>query len=146
MTMKPAFRDAKAFLSNMAVTPFESTLLATKIMSVEHGFQALKTHDESERTKVLQASTPQKAKALGRKVTLRHDWEQCKLQLLETLVREKFSHPPLQAQLLATGDEQLVETNHWHDQFFGDCYCAKHKNSPGANHLGIILMRVRASL
>lgn len=63
------------------------------------------------------------------------------LSVMETLVREKFTrHPALAAQLLATGDLELVERNHWRDTFWGIC------DGRGENHLGRILMKVRTEL
>jgi predicted NAD-dependent protein-ADP-ribosyltransferase YbiA (DUF1768 family) len=60
---------------------------------------------------------------------------------METLVREKFTrHAPLAELLVATGDLDLVERNRWRDTFWGVC------NGIGENHLGRILMIVRAEL
>ena len=57
---------------------------------------------------------------------------------MESLVREKFTDPMLRLQLMATGSEELVEGNTWSDTFWGVC------NGEGGNHLGKILMKVRA--
>jgi predicted NAD-dependent protein-ADP-ribosyltransferase YbiA (DUF1768 family) len=74
--------------------------------------------------------TPGEAKKLARKLTaqgyLRKDWEQASLGIMEGLVRQKFSlYPTLREKLLATGDEELVEGNYWHDNFWGACSCRK---------------------
>ena len=44
--------------------------------------------------------------------------------------------------LLATGGEELIEGNWWHDNFFGVCTCGP-CDGKGKNNLGKILMRVR---
>src|SRR5688572_5279274 len=47
--------------------------------TVEHAFQAAKTFSNEEQEKIRWQETPGKAKRLGRRVTLRSDWEQQKL-------------------------------------------------------------------
>lgn len=105
--------------------------------SVEHGFQAAKTLDVDSQVKIWQAATPGDAKRLGRRVTLRQDWELIKLAVMLDLVRQKFAEPTLRRQLLATLDAELVEGNWWNDTFWGVC------RGKGENHLGKILMQVR---
>jgi predicted NAD-dependent protein-ADP-ribosyltransferase YbiA (DUF1768 family) len=57
------------------------------------------------------------------------------------LVYLKFAnHPELLKQLLATGDEELVEGNGWGDRFWGKV------DDIGENNLGKILMGVRREL
>ena len=51
----------------------------------------------------------------------------------------------LAEKLLATGDEEVVEGNTWHDRYWGRCKCVKHEGEC-LNWLGRILMRVRADL
>lgn len=116
--------------------------------SVEHAFQAAKTLDPEEREDVRCASTPGRAKYLGRhSVTLRPGWDEMKVSIMEELVREKFErHPLLARRLLSTGDAELVEGNNWHDNFFGDCHCGRSGCGNGKNVLGRILMKVRAEL
>jgi hypothetical protein len=109
--------------------------------SVEHAFVASKTLDPAERARVRAEPDPRRAKRMGRRLVLRPDWERIKLEVMETLVREKFArHPALAARLLATGPVQLVERNHWRDTFWGVC------DGRGENHLGRILMKVRDEL
>ncbi len=115
--------------------------------SLEHKYQALKSFNQKERAEILAAKTPREAKRLGRKVTLRSDWEQKKVALMFMLVSFKFfADKDLEDGLLATGDQKLIEGNHWHDNFWGDCYCRKCENIRGKNILGRILMKVRANL
>lgn len=82
------------------------------------------------------------AKQVGRKLKLRLGWEDMRLDIMNRLLLQKFSDLDLQAKLLATGNEELVEGNWWHDQFWGDCTCVRH-SGPGENHLGKLLMHVR---
>jgi ribA/ribD-fused uncharacterized protein len=106
--------------------------------TVEHAYQAMKTLDENQRMNILEANSPSEAKKLGRCVTMRVDWDDIKLEIMEELVREKFeSKPKLAEKLLATEDIEIVEGNTWGDKFWGVC------NGEGENHLGKILMKIR---
>lgn len=63
------------------------------------------------------------------------------------IVRSKFnSNPEIAEKLIATYPETLVEGNHWHDNTWGDCSCARCRDIPGKNLLGQILMTVRDEL
>jgi len=68
-------------------------------------------------------------------------WERRKERVMGEVVWAKFSqNPELAANLLATGDRALEETNWWGDTFWG---VAK---GEGKNVLGRILMETRARL
>ena len=63
---------------------------------------------------------------------------------MEYVVECKFyQNPELLQKLIDTGDEELVEGNTWHDNFWGNCTCEKCRDIPGENHLGKILMDIR---
>lgn len=126
------------FLSNFysSIVTLDGSYYAT----VEHAFQAAKTIHISERVAIYVADTPGEAKRLGRKVTLRPDWEETKVSMMLGLLFQKFSDPVLKIRLLATGDAELVEGNTWKDVFWGVC------NGVGNNQLGKLLMLVRASI
>ncbi len=108
--------------------------------TVEAAFAASKTFDIEQRIQIALAETPGKAKKMGRKVTLRPDWESVKLEVMLELLSQKFSHPYYKDLLKATGDAYLEETNSWHDIFWGVC------NGVGENHLGKLLMQIREVL
>jgi len=89
------------------------------------------------------AATPEEAAALGRCQTrrLRLDWELVKTQVMRRAILRKFiTHPQIQEILLMTGDEILIEDSPT-DYFWG---CGANKT--GDNHLGKILMSVRAEI
>ena len=52
----------------------------------------------------------------------------------------KFLNPDLREKLVATGDAELIEGNHWNDTCWGVC------KGIGQNNLGKILMEVRDML
>jgi ribA/ribD-fused uncharacterized protein len=93
------------------------------------------------RRKISDASGPRVAKTLGRCVELRPDWEDIKLDVMKLFVTKKFTESTdLRTRLIATGDAELIEGNPWRDQFWG-VY-----TGIGENHLGKILMQVRAAI
>jgi hypothetical protein len=109
--------------------------------TVEHAFQAAKTLDPNERQAVRSAASPGKAKRVGRRVTMRPDWHLVKLEIMEDLVRQKFTNDPeLRKKLLRTGNKPIQEGNTWGDTFWGVC------RGKGKNHLGRIIMKVREEL
>lgn len=134
-----AFSGKHHFLSNFSSA--EVWLDGASYPSVEHAYQAAKTLDESARRRIRDAQTPNLAKRLGRRCTLRPEWEQIKVSIMHDLVRQKFrQHDRLTRQLLDTDDAELIEGNWWGDRFWGMC------NGRGENNLGKILMQVRAEL
>ena len=134
------FRNEYAFLSNF----YPSVVYSYP--SVEHAYQAAKTFDKAERQQIKVCGTPAQAKRLGRGVAMRTNWNEMKVEVMETLVKRKFeNYPLLRQQLIATGDEELVEQNYWHDCEWGKCICPRCKGR-GKNMLGKILMRVRDEL
>lgn len=139
------FRDKYAFLSNFYAAPV--SLDGVDYPTIEHAFQAAKVFDEESRQKIREASTPKGAKVMGRRVKRRADWFDVSLQIMEALVREKFTrHPDLREQLIATGDAELIEGNNWNDKFYGCVWDKKQERWVGENHLGKILMKVRSEI
>jgi ribA/ribD-fused uncharacterized protein len=136
----PVFEGPYKFLSNFDLS--EVTYEGIIYPTVEHGYQAQKTFNESDRRIIaaIPADKANKAKYAGRKVLLRPDWENIKFQIMYELVTLKFRDKRLRRLLLATGDAQLIEGNWWNDKIFGVC------KGEGLNWLGRILMLVRAEI
>jgi ribA/ribD-fused uncharacterized protein len=133
-----SFKGDHDFLSNFYPSPVR--LGDITYPTVEHAFQAAKTLDVEMRERIAALETPGRAKRAGRKVELRGDWEDIKVQVMHRLVERKFQDPELARMLIGTGDAQLVEGNWWHDHFWGVC------DGHGQNWLGRILMDVRSRL
>lgn len=106
--------------------------------TAEHAYQAIKTTSLKERFEIAQLATPYQAKRAGKKVTLRADWEDVKLQVMEEILVIKFFNEELAEQLIATGVQMLIEGNNWGDTFWGVC------NGKGQNNLGRLLICIRA--
>lgn len=115
--------------------------------SVEHAFQAAKTHDPEERAEIRDNPSPINAKYKGKHVALRLDWNEARFSIMETLVRQKFTrHADLRARLRATGDAELIEGNTWRDTTWGAVWSSEKGFWVGKNWLGKILMTVRDEL
>jgi len=128
------FRGSLAFLSNFYACEVYG------YPSVENAYQACKSKDPEHRKKCRIAS-PALVKSLGKKVALREDWKEIKLEVMETLLKKKFSNAALKEKLMAVEDADLVEENGWHDNFWGVCLCGKCKG--GKNMLGELLKKIK---
>lgn len=128
------FDGEHRFLSNFWAAPVR--LDGWGYPSVENAYQAAKTLVVSERVPFQKCSAFE-AKKLGRTLTLRADWEAAKRDEMVALLIQKFSHAHLCKLLVATGDAELIEGNHWGDTYWGVC------RGKGENHLGKLLMMVR---
>lgn len=129
------------FLCNFK--PCEVKIETEVYPSSEHAYMAHKTLLVDERKKFLVGGehvSSADAKAAGRKLKLREDWDDVKDDIMFTCVWSKFiQNPELKQRLLETKDKYLEETNHWGDEYWGVNY----KTNVGLNTLGLILMRVR---
>lgn len=135
------FRGVNAFLSNMY--PCELTYNGIKFNNLESLFQSFKAIDKQHEYGGLVGKV---AKAKGRKEKLPANWNEVRVELMYGCLYLKFSqNPKLLERLLATGNEELVEGNTWHDTFWGVCTCRECKGR-GDNILGKLLMKVREEL
>jgi len=124
------------FLSNFYPATIE--VEETVFPSVEHAYQAMKSKDPEERERIRACKTAGDAKRAGQKVSLRPEWEEIKVQVMKTLLMLKFmDNPDLAERLLATGNAELIEGNHWGDRVWG-VY-----KGEGQNLLGRLLMKTR---
>jgi len=134
-----SFQGEYRFLSNFYPAPV--IYWGYQYPTVEHAYQAAKAQTHRDRELIRKAETPGVAKRLGRQIRRRPWSYRERLDTMKLLVQRKFRHhPDLTAQLLATGDRELVEGNEWGDTFWG-IY-----QGGGSNHLGRILMEVREEL
>ncbi len=139
-----SFYDEWSFLSNFAASAI--VVNGHEYPTVEHAFQAFKTTNKDEHERIRLASSPGQAKQIGRRVMLRPEWEGTKDAFMFRLLRIKFSDPWMRQHLDETGVALLVEGNTWHDNYWGNCSCAKCKNTPGLNKLGVLLMKIRKEI
>lgn len=134
------FRGENDFLSNF----YPSILIVDDELypTLEHAFQAAKTSDLNLKSQIRNAPTAREAKKIGRSVVLIPDWDLKRLDVMASLVKQKFTeHFDLKMRLLLTGDKELIEGNTWKDRFWG-----QDQHGVGENHLGKILMTCRTQI
>lgn len=133
-----SFRGKNEFLSNMYSC---RVVINDEVYpSAEHAFQAMKSLDRDVRITMSVCPTAKDAKRYGRKINLRSDWEDVKVDIMYDILKAKFSNPILAQKLLDTRDEELIEGNTWGDTFWGVC------KGEGKNNLGRLLMKVRSEI
>lgn len=135
-----SFKNEYYFLSNMYPC---SVMFEGKIYpSAESAFQAAKLINPEERN-VFTSLDGYKAKRLGRKVVLRPDWENIKVNIMYQILLDKFTrNSKLKIKLLQTEGSILIEGNTWNDTFWGFDI----RKKAGENILGQLLMDIRADL
>lgn len=140
------FKDEyEAFSNFFPVTIFYK---GKRYPTVEHAYVAAKSFDPEFHKAISEIPSHMagKAKRMGRKIQLRSDWEEKKVEIMKELLRQKFSVSFLRELLISTDNVELIEGNWWHDNFWGDCKCKKCTEIPGTNMLGKLLMEIREEL
>lgn len=133
------FQNEHRFLSNFAPAPV--TINGRTYSTAEHAYQAAKTKIAKEQEAIVRTDNPAHAKQLGRRVTLRPDWDTIKYGVMEDIVRAKFvQNDNLAVRLKHTWPEGLIHDNEHGDMLWGTV------NQIGRNHLGIILACIRREL
>lgn len=134
------FRGQYAYLSNFYYASFEYD--GARWKTAEHAFQAAKSLDPKVKRAIGLCATPQEAKKLGRKIFLRPDWGDVRVQIMFDIVLAKFQqNADLAEKLLQTGDKRIYEENNW-----GDTYWGVDARGNGYNRMGAVLMKVRLTL
>ena len=112
-------------------------------MSVENAYQFAKAESDKDKQTMLSAYNPVDARRLGRRIKVREDWEDVKLIIMKSLVRQKFIlNTDLRNKLISTGIEEIQEGNTWGDKFWGvDLH-----SGVGENRLGKIIMDIRKEI
>lgn len=134
------FQGEHRFLSNFWYVPI--IYEGIKYPTSEHAYQAAKTFDKKSKIKISELSKPGDAKRFGQKVLMRPDWESIKIQIMEDILRIKFTNKIMRQKLINTGDQEIQEGNRWNDRFWG----IDLRTGIGKNHLGRILMKIREEI
>lgn len=109
-----------------------------KYTSAEHAYQACKSLSDVDKYIIWSQDTAAKAKQQGRRITMREDWNEVKIEQMREVLLAKFLNYELRKYLMATDGLTLIEGNTWGDTFWGQCPVGE-----GSNNLGILLMEVR---
>jgi len=144
------FKDEYSWLSNFSWYGFTDRY-NVEWKTNEHYYQAHKTNDRNWRMSIRNCEDvkgnpdPQTAKKYGRRAPKVDNWEYIRKEVMEEGLRMKFdAHPKIKKLLLGTGNAELIEGNHWCDNYWGMCYCEKCEGTVGMNWLGRLLMALRA--
>lgn len=132
------FRNQYYFLSNFYECPVSYNGITYR--NAETAFQAQKTLDIDIRKQFSKMSANE-AKKQGKRISLREDWEDIKVDIMRDIVLAKFKqNPELLDKLIETDGMYLIEGNNWGDRTWGMV------GNKGMNLLGNILMEVREIL
>lgn len=135
------FEGEYTFLSNTYLRPMKFEGL--EYTNAESCFQSCKFRNPKSR-KVFTNMGPNSAYLKGRHVTLRDDWEDVKDRYMYRVLRAKFDqNPDLIQKLIDTGDEEIINTNTKHDNYWGFCTCDKCAKRYHHNQIGTTLMKLR---
>lgn len=142
------FTGEWGWLSNFYPSPL--ILNGEPYPTVEHAYQASKCVNSLDAEAIRNTPNPGSAKAWGRRIKIRPDWDEIKVGIMRELVAQKFRpNSELGNRLQATGDRPLIEGNHWGDRFWGCTRPTSNLHSGewvGLNWLGELLMRQREAL
>lgn len=132
-----SFKGEYDFLNNRYGCSFRWENI--KYNNVESAFHASKCIDEEER-RVLSKLSANKVAVRGGQITPYPGWEEQKLEIMTSILEEKFGqNPTLMKRLIDTGNCILINGNNKHETYWGmDLY-----SWYGENHLGKILMSIR---
>lgn len=112
----------------------------------EHAFAAAKADVAGDAELVRLCREPGAAKAMGRRVPLRPDWEAVKFEVMWHVLQAKFrQHRGARLVLEATKDSVIYEGNTWEDRVWGIVQRPGSRHLwDGRNALGVQLMEIRA--
>lgn len=135
------FTGEYRWLSNF--TPVDIEFRGNIFPSVEHAYVSAKSKDPKFiKTCMDSNNSPGKIKRLCRSIEIVSNWSEVKDLVMSELVNKKFNTEPFKTLLINTGDSIIVETNKWHDNYWGSCRCVR-CGDRGKNTLGKLIMRIR---
>ena len=137
-----AFRGPYRFLSNDSWCTV--TWEGVEYPSITHAFQCAQTHDEAKREEIQKTKRFVKVRRIGKTAVTRSDWAEVRLDILESLLRQKFAQPAFREVLLSTKDYKLINGDHRGETYWGMIYSGN--KWVGDNHLGKLLMRIRKDI
>ena len=110
--------------------------------TVENYYQAAKSTSIEEKKNIANMP-PYDSKKYGRSLLVRPDWDGIKLSVMIKASRQKYAIGTSWREKLDATTDPIVETNNWHDNYWGDCICDRCDIIAGQNYLGRILTLIR---
>ena len=138
------FRGEQKWLSNFY--PVAIKYNGNLFQSTEAAYMSAKNDDPEWLAFCMDPNnTPAQIKKKSHFITVRPNWDEIKLGVMEEVLRYKFfMHKGLGDMLLATGDQNLVEGTTWNDRYWGVDVTVT--PNIGENNLGRLLMKLRKQL
>lgn len=130
-------------LSNFHYAPFTLPLKIGNFTFnyAENAYQLLKSPlITTQQVTEFQRYDPLTAKRKGATMKRRSDWNETRIKAMEYVLSRKITNPEFRAYLKNTGDRALVHFSPW------DIFWGVDKQDQGENHLGKILMKLRAGI
>lgn len=134
------FKDEYEFLSNFY--PAVVNMYGHNYPTVEHAYQAMKTDDEAVQEIIRNLEHAGQAKKYGQKLVAREGWQDMKVVAMRMLLRQKFNDFDLGMKLIEV-EEEIIEHNWWHDNFWGHCLCEACGEIEHKNNLGKLLTEIK---
>lgn len=130
--------------SNMLPCDLPIAWESIEYKTVENFYQAIKFKDLTIRNEI-SLMDPHEAKkyANKNKKKIREDWQDIKIKVMRMGLNAKFYRNSSWLKKLLVAKTPIVETNNWHDNFWGNCICPKCENIEGQNNLGLLLMEIK---
>lgn len=135
------FRGEYAWLSNYA--DCKITIKGIEYQSVENAYMACK-NSSPEWKEFCRTKSAAEAKRESKKILLRDNWDEVKLDVMLYCLRQKFAQEPYRTKLIETGQQNIIEGNYWNDTYWG--VDLKQDPNWGENHLGRIIMKIRQEI
>lgn len=146
-----AFQSKYAWLSNFY--PCKLEIQGQRFVSAEQAYQFTKASrlgDSHLATMIIRTNKPQEAKKLGAGLEFNPKWDTQKIDVMRTIVNEKFmQNPNLTEKLVGTGGDSLIEATldkFWAANATLTSKSLKKGTWQGANFLGKILMETRTEI
>jgi len=134
------FQKENRWLSNFA--PCTIILDDITYRSVEHAYMSAKSDDIKWKHFCRDTYKPGDVKKESKKIKLRNDWDNIKVDVMRRCIDQKFDQEPYRSKLINTEDQYIQEGNFWGDKFWGVCM----KTGVGDNVLGKLIMDKRNKL
>ena len=134
------FSGQLSFLANDYPCRIQMSVLGHSYVfqNAEAAFQAGKCLNPMQVAQIAQTADPSKARQMGKRVTVRSDWETYRVAWMKQVLKCKFTQNDLlMRKLTSTYPLPLSNTNLTGDTFWGI------SSGSGKNHLGRILMEIR---
>lgn len=141
--MEPLYKVSDTPLTNFHICMNSITTSFGEARSSEALYQAGKFLHIPELASRILKLTPSASKKEARKnksLINENFFGTAQVRLMEYVIARKLECNPYVMEFLAKlGNRLIVEGNHWHDNFWGDCTCNQHRSYSGKNTLGFIL-------